>query len=174
MSIFPPTDIVSEVAQAADPDKLRKAVARLGAVSATGAPADDRFSVLMAGFRSVRQKSGPESSAAETIGPSPSSTRVGSVSVASGEASRPPDATRKFEAYIVQSCLETILPKEDRGYFGRGVGGGIWRSMMAEQLATQIVKAGGIGLHQLFERTWSGQASAEKLQPEMLQAGRQT
>lgn len=58
------------------------------------------------------------------------------------------EAFRQFESFILQSFIETMLPKNAESVFGKGTAGGIWKSMMAEKLADQISRSGGIGIAQ--------------------------
>ena len=53
---------------------------------------------------------------------------------------------RKFEAFILQTFVETMLPKESEEVFGKGTAGGVWKSMLAEQLGAQLAKGNGIGI----------------------------
>jgi hypothetical protein len=93
--------------------------------------------------------SAAESSVASLRGKSQSVTRVdAAASTATRVETLSP--TQKFEAFLLQGWLDVILPKEGSGVYGGGAGAGIWRSMMAEQLATQIVRAGGVGLHNVL------------------------
>lgn len=55
------------------------------------------------------------------------------------------DAPRKFEAYLIQTVFEQLLPREGDA-FGSGFAGGVWRSMMAERLANVVAAHGGFGL----------------------------
>jgi hypothetical protein len=147
MSIFPSVDLVTEVAQAADPHRRDAAVTRLNEISSTRLLAEDAFGKLA------------NKANAPTI-PSASAT---SVAVLSGRAPTPPrtivadgspaaSAAQKFEAFVIQSCLETILPKSEDGVFGSGAGASVWRSMVAEQIGDQIAKAGGFGLRKILEQ----------------------
>lgn len=67
---------------------------------------------------------------------------------ASTEASKQTEAFRQFELFILQSFIETMLPKNAESVFGSGTAGGVWKSMMAEKLADQISRSGGIGIAQ--------------------------
>jgi Rod binding domain-containing protein len=134
MSIFPATDIVSDVARAADPGKLRLATKRLEDLGGEKLRPDGatfaatRTSVARTDARPMTINSAaPTAPRMEALGPA-----------------------QKFEAFLLQSWLEALLPKEGSGVYGNGPGADIWRSMMAEQLSTQIVRAGGVGLHQLL------------------------
>lgn len=63
-------------------------------------------------------------------------------------ASKQAEAFRQFESFILQSFIETMLPKNAESVFGSGTAGGIWKSMLAEKLADQISRSGGIGIAQ--------------------------
>ena len=39
-----------------------------------------------------------------------------------------------------------MLPKESEEVFGKGTAGGVWKSMLAEQLGAQLAKGKGIGI----------------------------
>ncbi|WP_445502363.1 rod-binding protein [Microvirga sp. G4-2] len=39
-----------------------------------------------------------------------------------------------------------MLPKNAENTYGKGNAGSIWKSMMAEQIGTQVARAGGIGI----------------------------
>jgi Rod binding domain-containing protein len=56
------------------------------------------------------------------------------------------DVYRKFEAFILQTFVETMLPKNSEELFGKGTAGGVWKSMLAEQLGSQLAKGNGIGI----------------------------
>jgi flagellar protein FlgJ len=166
MSILPPTDIVTEVAHAADPRKLHVAMGRLAELSRTELRPDDPFSALLSEAATRRSLAGRDENL--TISADPRVSRrsamnpLPALQTGSRQAS---DATRNFEAFVIQSFLQTILPKEDRGLFGQGTAGGIWRSMLAEQLGNQIAKAGGLGLKKMLDRHWTQQiAQAETAQ----------
>lgn len=136
MSIFPATDIVSDVARAADPGKVRLAIKRLE--DAGG----DSFDAAGARFALARTAVAPPRSEARTATidtSAPTATRVDTLS-----------PTQKFEAFLLQGWIEVMLPREGSGAYGDGPGADIWRSMMAEQLSAQIVRAGGVGLHRLL------------------------
>ncbi len=137
MSIFPATDIISDVARAADPGKARLAMKRLEEMGGERALGPEAFS-----FRSAAPAR--PSSAAQT-----SSIDSGAASGARSEALTP---TQKFEAFILQSWLEDILPKSSDGVYGSEAGADIWRSMMAEQIGGQLARADAVGLRKLLER----------------------
>jgi Rod binding domain-containing protein len=57
-----------------------------------------------------------------------------------------PTAFRKFEAMVLQSFLQSMLPSENEAVYGEGLAGDMWRSMMAEQIAGVMAERGGIGI----------------------------
>ncbi len=59
------------------------------------------------------------------------------------------DAARQFEAFVLQSFVDAMLPRES-GAFGRGIAGYIWKSMLAEQIATELARSGGVGIARLI------------------------
>lgn len=142
MSIFPATDLVTEVAKAAEPARRNAAVARLSEISNATPNSVDGFATLVADRRDA------PSTATPTITARP--VMIDAAATASRDI-RSADATQKFEAFIIQSSLEAILPKSEGGFFGRGTAGDVWRSMIAEQIGDQIAKAGGLGLRKLLD-----------------------
>jgi peptidoglycan hydrolase FlgJ len=155
MSTFPANDLVVDVAHAADPQRLNAAMQRLSDIANTRAAAvasfDKSFDAAATTARGATQQFA-------SIAPSTTSTKpTGSAEpIASSVAT---DAARKFEAFILQSFLETMLPKEGHGAYGEGTGSGVWRSMMAEQLGTKIAKAGGVGIGKMLERDLAHKAA---------------
>jgi Rod binding domain-containing protein len=65
-----------------------------------------------------------------------------------GAAGKSAEAFRQFESFVLQSFIETMLPKNAESVFGKGTAGGIWKSMLAEKLADQISRNGGVGIAQ--------------------------
>jgi Rod binding domain-containing protein len=56
------------------------------------------------------------------------------------------DAFRQLEAFVLQTFVEAMLPKSAESVFGKGTAGGIWKSMLAERLADEIARNGGLGI----------------------------
>lgn len=57
-----------------------------------------------------------------------------------------PEAFAKFEAMVLQTFLQSMLPSDTQSVYGEGMAGEIWQSMMAEQLANVMTERGGIGI----------------------------
>jgi flagellar protein FlgJ len=134
MSISPPTDIVLDVVRAVDPERYKQAVARLDRLSGA---AETSFNDVLAGEAT---EAGPAASAGTATGGNPPAS-----------ASLPPgrDAAsvyQQFEAMALANLFEESMPDDAAGFFGDGVAGSTWKSMLMEQIATQMAKAGGIGI----------------------------
>ena len=57
-----------------------------------------------------------------------------------------------FEAMLMNSFVNELLPKDAGEVFGKGAAGDIWRSMLSEQVSRQIAKSGALGLsRRLFD-----------------------
>lgn len=72
-------------------------------------------------------------------------------SVAAEKTSASPggkDPYVEFEAFVLQSFIEAMLPKNAESVFGSGTAGGIWKSMLAEKLGAELARSGGIGIAQ--------------------------
>jgi flagellar protein FlgJ len=67
----------------------------------------------------------------------------------------------ELEAFVLQQFVETILPHNDSLYGGK-IAGGMWRSMMAEQMARNIARGGGIGLARRLEAAAAAKAQASE------------
>ncbi|MGO4573404.1 rod-binding protein [Microvirga sp. 2TAF3] len=135
MAISLPSDIVSDVARAADPMRYQAAAQKLttGASPVDGASFDEAFKaagspLLTGGVDIYALRNNLRNSA----------------SLNSEEKEKA--AYQEFEAFVLQSFIESMLPKDAENTFGKGNAGAIWKSMMAEQLGAQIAKAGGVGI----------------------------
>lgn len=122
MAISPPSDIVLDVARAVEPaglDAARAALARrTGAAMPRGV--DAAFSLDVA-------------------------AGVGKTGVAR-EAQANADAFKRFEAVVLQTFVQTMLPKDAEQVYGKGLAGDMWKSMMSEKIADVMTDRGGIGI----------------------------
>ena len=130
MSIAPPSDIILDVAQAGDPLKVQAATAKLARLAA-GAPATDFGAVL-------------DGSAAQTSS-TPLASQAFQFAPPHSQQGRPASPYEKFEGLLLQSMLQNVLPK-DAELFGDAASADACRSMLAEQLATQLAKSGRFGI----------------------------
>ena len=135
MSIAPPSDIVLDVAQAADPQRLQEAQAKLARMSAGTAGATDFAAAL-----------GPQ-----TPLPSAPPVRLPLYPMAQVVTTKPISPYQKFEAVLLQNLVDNILPRGD-GLFGDAASSDINRSMLAEQLAVQIARSNRVGIARMLEK----------------------
>jgi peptidoglycan hydrolase FlgJ len=136
MAFNPRTDVVLEVASAADPSRATLAAQRLNALAGSNAPTAD-FAADMDRAAAGSVTTAPAANAADAR------SRL-------AEAQGGPDKTRQaktqFEAMMLNSFVSELLPKDTGEVFGQGMAGDMWRSMLAEQVSTQIAKSGKLGL----------------------------
>ena len=144
VSISPPSDIILDVAQAADPQRLELATARLARIAAGGS-AD--FDLALAASAGAVRHAAP---AATPTVPDDHATRT---------EPRAGSPFQKFEAMVLQSFVESMLPK-DTDLFGDAASADAVRSMLADQLATQLSRSGKLGIARAIEAA-HGAASAD-------------
>lgn len=58
------------------------------------------------------------------------------------------ETATKFEAMVLQTFLQTMMPKEAEAVYGSGLSGDMWKSLMAEKIAEAVAERGGIGIAQ--------------------------
>jgi Rod binding domain-containing protein len=56
----------------------------------------------------------------------------------------------QFEAFVLQSFIQSIMPQESTAVFGEGTAGEVWKSMLAEKIAMQVSEAGGVGIAKMI------------------------
>jgi peptidoglycan hydrolase FlgJ len=137
MAFNPRTDVILEVASAADPSRASLAAQRLSAIAGSNAtPAD---------FAANLDRAAGVANATPTPLPNAADARSRLVEASSG-----PDklgkARTQFEAMMLNSFVSEMLPKDTGEVFGQGMAGDMWRSMLADQVSTQIAKSGKLGL----------------------------
>lgn len=123
MSISPPSDIVLDVVNAVDParalqarDRLVNASRSVGESTSTG-----EFPPVLDEIVNVVENASPRT-------------------VPSG------DVRVKFEGMVLQSFIQSILPKDTDSAFGSGLAGDMWRSMLSEKIANVVAEHGGVGI----------------------------
>lgn len=63
------------------------------------------------------------------------------------------DPAEKFEAFVLQSFLQEMLPKDMDNVYGGGLAGDYWRSMMAERLGEVMAETGSIGIADIVRKS---------------------
>jgi len=135
MIVTPTSDLVLDVLDAADPVAQRAATAKLDALKSSDA---DFAATMDAAGKAADQSAASVAEAQSGV--------VNGPPVHVIKKPGPEEVYRKFEAFILQTFVETMLPKESEEVFGKGTAGGIWKSMLAEQLGAQLAKGKGIGI----------------------------
>ena len=136
MIVTPTSDLVLDVLDAADPVTQRAATAKLDALKSSDA--DFAATMDAAASKAADQSSASVAEAQSGV--------VNGPPVQVIKKPGPDEVYRKFEAFVLQTFVETMLPKESEEVFGKGTAGGIWKSMLAEQLGAQLAKGKGIGI----------------------------
>jgi flagellar protein FlgJ len=144
MIVTPTPDIVLDVLEAADPATQRAATAKLDALKSRdagfAATMDSEVSKAAATARAAADQSTAKAAQSEPASPSAAAP------VQVIKSSSPTDVYRKFEAFVLQVFVETMLPQQSQDIFGKGTAGTVWRSMLAEQLGNQLAQGKGIGI----------------------------
>lgn len=84
-----------------------------------------------------------------------------SVQVAMAEMVAPKPAVEKsaakqsqqFEAMMLRSFVEDMMPKSTGGLYGEGTAGDIWRSLEVDFMSQEIAKSGGIGIAEIVNKS---------------------
>jgi len=117
MAVDFPSDLVLDVARAADPAGSRSLEARLNAGAAAGG-------------------------AAQTGRAAGYGNHLSRVDQGKGAL----EAGKQFEAVLLSSMIEDMMTDTGEAFFGGGFAGDVWKSMMAEQIAAQVVKGADFGV----------------------------
>jgi flagellar protein FlgJ len=136
LSIKPTSDLLLDVARAADPATSAAAAERLAKIAGQAGKDDPAFSQVLADVGPPPAKPARET---EPALPSSVAPRM------SGPVDPAKKAYQGFEALLLQNLVSTMLPK-DSDLFGEGSAGEIWRSMLAEQLGTELSKDIDLGI----------------------------
>jgi peptidoglycan hydrolase FlgJ len=130
LAISPSSDLVLGVTQAADPAKAQSAADRLRRLSEAVRSADTSAQQIEA------------SQPAAPVLKDGSAPRI----TQTARGGRAAQAFSKLEAFILQSFIQAMLPKNASKVFGKGIAGEYWKSMMAEKLGAELARSGRVGL----------------------------
>ena len=61
-------------------------------------------------------------------------------------AESPKETLQKFEAVVLSTFVQAMMPKDATSVFGEGLSGDMWKAQMAEKMGEQLAKNGGIGI----------------------------
>jgi len=118
MAVDFPTDLILDVARAADPAKAQNVAARLSGAASGSEPA----AVLADAAKVGRHLS-----------------RV-------HQNQKPEEAAKQFEALLVANMVKDMIGETGASFYGEGFAGDVWKSMMSEQIANQVVEASDFGI----------------------------
>lgn len=142
MSIAPPSDIIMDVAQAADPARRQAAVAKLAAqAAAQGGTPPVAFDAALG---TATPSLGVKTDASLRFSPLAGAGRSQSLAVHGSPY-------QKFESVLLKNFVESIMPK-DTELFGDAASADMCRSMFAEKIADQLAKSGRFGIATSIER----------------------
>ena len=128
MSISTPGDLVLDVARAADPRRVAAATQKLQMVD--GGSGGDRFALALEATSPVARK-------ATTSVALP----IHAPEIAGRRAAPAASATDPYGALggsVLQKASEQMMPAPSAATFGVGTAGSVWRSSLAEHLATAL------------------------------------
>ncbi len=89
----------------------------------------------------------------ETAEAATTATSVGDVQASEARASKMKDVGQQFEALYLRQMLEEWMPKDSEDLFGEGTAGSVWRSMLADSMATTLSKSGAIAIAKMVFKT---------------------
>lgn len=120
MAVDFPSDLILDVARAADPARAKSVAARL-----SGASAGDDAALVIA-----------------------DATKIGKNLSRVHQGRKPEEAAKEFEALLVANMVKDMMggSETDESFFGGGLSGDVWKSMLAEQIAGQVVKSADFGV----------------------------
>jgi peptidoglycan hydrolase FlgJ len=141
----PKSDILLGVSNAADPARFRAAVSKLRALSSD----QGEFATMLASNKPAAQpaatpsaSTGPE----DALTPPSGSATPGSKATLASSTTGLGDVFNKLEAFIMQTFIQSMLPKEAPAVYGKGTAGDVWKGMLAEKMGNEVAKSGQLGI----------------------------
>jgi peptidoglycan hydrolase FlgJ len=135
VSISPVSDIVFDVAMASDPAKYQAAAEKLSTGSAGSYVEKNRFDLVL------------RNTVASV--PDTRNNNFGTQSLAGPKPPKSADESKKaykgVEQLVLKNLVETLLPKNSSVLFGSSTAGDVWRSLLADHLASEIGKTVELG-----------------------------
>ena len=73
-----------------------------------------------------------------------------------------PTSFKRFEAMVLQTFIQNMLPKDGAAVYGKGMAGDLWKSLLAEKVAEVMADRGGIGIaDRVLGERYASQAEAK-------------
>lgn len=143
MGINPVSDLVFDVMRNAKPEAMRAATERLSASAGVGASreASQDFAKQLDAV-AVRHAKAPSGAVQQNVALEAKASLLDQrPSVVNKQ-----DPKTQFDAFVLKTFVEAMLPKETEGLFGTGTAGEFWRSMLAEKIAEQLAASTQLSL----------------------------
>ncbi|OYY30359.1 MAG: hypothetical protein B7Y65_00715 [Azorhizobium sp. 35-67-15] len=135
MGIQLTTDIVMDVVKAGNPARTQKITSTLKAIGSG-------FSQAMSQQGAIGPANGLAYAPTSAVGLQ-NATALTKTSAAGGPAA---SVHRKFESMVLSQFVQAMLPSQATAVYGSGNAGQIWKSMLAEKVADEVARHGGIGI----------------------------
>jgi peptidoglycan hydrolase FlgJ len=155
MAIQPPSDIVLDVARAADPERAAAVARRLTNLAAPTDAAD-----AGADFSAALNQANPATPTASAPVAGAFDMRARLADIAQAQSGKTKQAQVQFEAVLLNSFVGEMLPKDAPAAYGQGLAGDMWRSMLADQVSRKIASSGSLGIGQRLFATHPMTASS--------------
>jgi len=139
VSIKPPSDLLLDVARAADPTKSSAAAERLARIAADPSVDEEGFTGVLDGVESPAPTPALPTTELSFAAKMPAATDADQPNKAEVQA------YRGIEALVLQSLVENMLPDSDE-FFGEEAGASVWKSMLAQELGTDLSKHVDLGV----------------------------
>jgi len=136
MAIDPPSDIVLEVARAADPARAAAVARRLNALAVNGSASSEDFGAAL-------ERANPSRAPTPVAG---ADMRGKLAALQPGGNDKASKAQVQFESVLLNSFVGEMLPKDAPGAYGQGLAGEMWRSLLAEKISGEIASSGALGI----------------------------
>jgi peptidoglycan hydrolase FlgJ len=127
------SDLIVDVARAADPKRSAAMAQRLAALNGSGDVDPAAFADALSSAKSVGFE--PTVNARAAL-PQPAQAQAGPAG----------KARQQFEASMLNSFISEMMPKDTSSAYGGGYAGDMWRSLLSEKVADTIAKSGRLGI----------------------------
>jgi hypothetical protein len=176
MTIAPASDIVLDALMAADPAKSQAVADRLSQLRSSRAGDFDTAIAAPDGANRAASTVAAGAISQDALTPALLAQRPPPrIDTTASSRGTVAPAYRKFEAFVLQTFIEAMLPRDSAVNFGKGVAGDVWRSMLAEQLGSAVAKSGGVGIAKFLAAAHPGDGSSDrKASPQKLSASNPT
>lgn len=164
MAISPLSDIVLDVAKAADPASYSAAAGRLQRLAGTAAAVPPMPGPDIPVQESFAEALGSVTSPRPVAPHTPFDPALALVRMQNQDALAD-SPFQKYESFVLSSFVETMLPKDSEVLFGSGTAGEIWKSMLAEGLGSQLARVGGIGIADMLSSAMKDEEAVAKAEP---------